>query len=101
MPGQNGASDLFEDVVPAQKPKPVAAVINELKVLEKWRQNELKKAQEDPLLTANPKMARYLAALVEYDTRMFVFAVRFLDSLCTLDHPDDKSPDEMEQVRIT
>nr|XP_018896135.1 PREDICTED: uncharacterized protein LOC109029886 [Bemisia tabaci] len=98
VPGQNGASDLFEDVVPAQKLKPVGAVINELKALEKWRQNELKKAQEDPLLTANPKMARYLAALVEYDTRMFVFAVRLLDSLCTLDHPDDKSPDEMEQA---
>ncbi|CAH0382797.1 unnamed protein product [Bemisia tabaci] len=101
VPEENASSDLLEDAVPVHQHKTLAALIAELKALEIWRQNELNKALEDPELVREPDAVKYLQSLVEYDKRWFVYAVRILDCIETLDHPDGKTAEEIQQATDT
>nr|XP_018896004.1 PREDICTED: uncharacterized protein LOC109029807 [Bemisia tabaci] len=98
VPKENASSDLLKDIVPVHQHKTLATLIAELKGLEIWRQNEVKKAFKDPELVRDPNLVRYLLSLVELDKRWFVYSVRILDSLEMLDHPDDKTSEEIQQA---
>nr|XP_018905221.1 PREDICTED: uncharacterized protein LOC109035868 [Bemisia tabaci] len=94
-------NNLLKDIIPIHQHKTLATLVAELKGLEIYRHNELKKAMEDQKLSRNQYMAKYLKTLMEYDKRWFVYAVRVLDCLDIIDHPDGKSADEIKNATDT